>query len=250
MDARKAPQPLAALLPILYSPDGIASTSVVANRRRWTPYLIAYLREAYDRGFPLIRPLLMQFPRDSALREIADVIMIGDELLIAPPCDDSGKRSLRLPMGTWTDLRDGREYAGRGTVELRATQREWPVLARSNSIVPMQAADRIELHYFPKLGAEFFLYEPPLEDHSQFHAGPAGDYWRLETESKVSRKYEWVMHHVDRPMNVATGEATFNAVPDRGALHPGSWFYDGALRNLHILVEAGAHADHIVNIMF
>jgi hypothetical protein len=205
-----------------------------ADRLRWKPYLTAYLREAFDRGFPVVHPLAMEFPRDAGLRDIADAVMIGDELLLVPACDGSGARSVRLPMGSWTDLRDNHEYAGRTVHSLRATARDWPLLARSGSIVPVQAADRIELHYFPKLPAEFFLYEPTLDEHTQVHAGPAGDYWRLEIESKVDRRYEWVMHHFGRPRDIAGFR----------------WSYDERERNLHVVVDAKAGLDHIVNIMF
>jgi hypothetical protein len=233
MDANVSPVPLAALLPIVYAADPAKSAALTRDRSRWTPYLTAYLREAFDRGFPLVHPLAMEFPRDPALRETADAVMIGDELLLVPPCDSSGVRRIRLPMGNWTDLRDNREYPGRATHSLRATDRDWLLMARSGSIVPVQAEDRVELHYFPKLPAEFFLYEPALDEHTQVHAGPAGDYWRLEIESKVDRRYEWVMHHFGRPKDVAGFR----------------WSYD-AQRNLHVFVDAKAGLDHIVNIMF
>jgi hypothetical protein len=231
MDANDAPAPLLPFLPLVYGRD---SPKMSADRLRWTPYMAAYLREAFDRGFPIVHPLAMEFPRDPGLRAIADAVMIGDELLLVPACDGSGTRSIRLPMGNWTDLRDNHEYAGRTVHSLRATTRDWPLLGRSGSIVPMQAADRIELHYFPKLPAEFFLYEPALDEHTQVHAGPAGDYWRLEVESKVDRRYEWVMHHFGRPREVAGFR----------------WSYDEGQRNLHVVVDAKAGIDHIVNIMF
>jgi hypothetical protein len=234
MDASEAPAPLAALLPIVYAGDPAKSAALARDRSRWTPYLTAYLREAFDRGFPVIHPLAMEFPRDPTLRDVADATMVGDELLLVPPCDSSGRRSIRLPMGSWTDLRDNREYAGRAEHSLRATEQDWSLLARSGSIVPVQAGDRIELHYFPKLPAEFFLYEPKLEEHTQVHAGPAGDFWRLEIESKVDRRYEWIMHHFGRPREIAGFR----------------WSYDEAQRNVHVFVDAKAGLDHIVNIMF
>jgi hypothetical protein len=42
---------LAALLPLLY---GDAGSINLGARDRWEPYLVTYLREAYDRGYPLI----------------------------------------------------------------------------------------------------------------------------------------------------------------------------------------------------
>ena len=250
LDGIRVDRPLAVLAPLLYVPDSGDPATLAPDRRRWIPYLRAYLREGYDRGFPILRPLAMQYWKDAALANVADVIMIGDELLLAPPCDDSGKRSLRLPMGTWTDLRDNREYKGRTTVELRATADSWPILSRNGQLFPIDAGDRTELHYFPELGAEFFLFEPDVNDHSQFHASPAGDYWRLEAESKVRRRYEWVMHHVMAPREVSRDDFRFQGVATRDELRPGTWFYDEARRNLHVMVDALARTDDIVNIRF
>ena len=72
------------------------------------------------------------------------------------------------------------------------------VLARNGSIVPLAKGDVIELHYFAKLGGEFFIYEPELEEYTQVHAAPATDYWRLEIESKAPRTYEWVVHRAGK----------------------------------------------------
>lgn len=249
-DIARTPASIAPLLPLLYSASGQAAESLKHQRERWTPYLIAYLREAFDRGFPIVRPLVMQFPRDVALHDVYDELMIGDELLIAAPCNAAGDRAVRLPMGIWTDLRDNRQYQGKREVRLRADVDNWPVLVRNGSILPLQEHGRLELHYFPSLGAEFFLYEPAVEEHSQYHAGPAGDYWRLETESKVARRYEWVMHHVDRPRYVARDEVMFEAVDSREALRPGTWYHDPANRNLHVLIDVPARIDHILNIRF
>ncbi len=55
-----------------------------ATRKMWTPYLVTYLREAYDRGYPLIRPLPMEFSRDKDMDRQNDVFMLGDEVLMAP----------------------------------------------------------------------------------------------------------------------------------------------------------------------
>jgi hypothetical protein len=106
------------------------------------------------------------------------------------------------------------------------------------------------LHYFPKLGAEFFLLEQDIGGYSQVHAAPADDIMRLEIESKKSRPYQWVVHHVDRPASVSFGERVYRAVASLDALVDGAWFYDTGNRNLHIRVNAKAGEDCIVNLGF
>ena len=108
----------------------------------------------------------------------------------------------------------------------------------------------MELHYFPRLGGEFFLYESDLGDISQFHAAPAADIIRLEIESMVDRSYEWVVHHLDPVREVISAGRKYAEVKQARLLRPGAWFYDKDLKNLHVTVEGAAGADVIVNVSF
>jgi hypothetical protein len=231
---------LAAMLPLLQGDTN------AATRETWTPYLATYLREAYDRGYPLIRPFPFEFSRDKNLDPQPDVFMFGDEVLLAPVVAPGGRRNLNLPRGLWTDLRTNTEYQGNQAVEVDAPPGQVPTFARNGSILPLAAKHAMELHYFPSLGAEFFLWEPDLQANSQFHAAPAGDFTRLEIESQVARTYEWVIHHTKRPAAVEQ----YKPVRQRSSLKPGTWWHDGARNDLHVMVHAEAGADNIVNISF
>jgi hypothetical protein len=127
------------------------------------------------------------------------------------------------------------------------------MLVRNGSIIPfggMEPGEPMELHYFPSLGAEFFLWEPDVEENSQYHASPTADFWRLEIESKKDRIYEWIFHHKPRAKTVVEGNQRYQEVRDRKLLKPGTWWHDTTLNNLHVMVEGGAGQDRIVNIGF
>jgi hypothetical protein len=234
---------LAAILPLLYGdPAGIH----LGARERWTPYLATYLREAYDRGYPLIRPLPVEFSRDKNLDPQPDVFMLGDEVLVAPVVAGGDRRKLKLPRGRWTDLRTNIEHEGNQEIDIEAPAGQVPTFARNGAVLPLAGKTAMELHYFPSLGGEFFLWEPEVRDNSQFHAAPAGDFIRLEMESKVSRNIEWVIHKTKRP----AGVDGCKPVRQRSALTPGTWWHDKARNDLHVVVAAEAGADKIVNISF
>jgi alpha-glucosidase (family GH31 glycosyl hydrolase) len=257
---RRAAQ-LAALMPIVYrtGPErqGAETARVhremAEKRRRWAPYLVTYVEEAYLRGSPVVRPLPAHFPDDASAAGFADQFMVGDEVLAAPVFDDNPVRRVYLPMGVWTELHNNAAHQGRRVVEVEAPPDAAPLLAKNGSIVPLArdgSTAPMELHYFPKLAAEFFLIEPDSGDYSQFHAAPAGEYFRLEIESLADRDYEWVVHHVEPVREVRRGSAVFSEVGKASLLRPGSWFYDGASRNLHVQVHAPAGDDVVVKIAF
>jgi hypothetical protein len=71
---------------------------------------------------------------------------------------------------------------------------------------------------------------------------------RLEIESKKAREYQWVVHHVERPVKVGFEGAEFREVA--APLQDRSWSYDAARKNLSIRVRVAADEDSIVNVMF
>ncbi len=224
------------------------------NGDEFAPYLTTYLREAHDRGYPSIRPLAMEFSRDANMDRQADVFMLGDELLVAPVVSAGSRRRIELPRGFWTDLGTNIEYRGNQTIEVDAPPGRVPLFARNGSLfplaVPSTGEGKMELHYFPSLGGEFFMWEPEVESNSIFHAAPAGDYMRVEVETKVPRNYEWVLHNSHSAQEVTGDAGNYEQVTNRTQLRPGTWWHDDERNDLHILVRAEASSDHIVNIMF
>jgi alpha-glucosidase (family GH31 glycosyl hydrolase) len=234
---------LASMLPLL---TGESNAIHQITRAEWKPYFATYLREAFDLGYPLIRPFPVEFSRDKNLDPQPTVFMLGDEVLLAPVVTAGAHRNLALPRGIWTDLRTNIAYKGNQTVTVTAPIGQVPMFARNGAVFPLAGRSVMELHYFPSLGGEFFLWEDDRRENSQFHAAPANEFMRLEIESKVTRTYEWVIHHTELPRTVDG----YQAVRQRSALKPGTWWYDKARRDLHLMVRAEAGTDRIVNIGF
>ena len=224
---------LGALVPVLISRAAVS----LPQRREFEPIFEAYAEEARDRGIPLIRALPLQFAEDPEAVKHSDEFMFGDELLAAPILNAGDERAVYLPRGIWTRLDTNEQFKGRQTITLKADG--LPLFAHNGTIVPLaRPAGAMELHYFPKLGAEFFLLESDIADYSQVHASPAADIYRLEIESKKDGEYEWIVHHLPKPRRVGFEKAD---VP---------WRYDDKFGNLHVRVAVRAGEDRILNIWF
>ncbi len=232
---------LASIFPLVYAAGG-PKPELPPRRSLLASYLVTYFWEARDRGLPLIRPLGIQYPHDPKAADENSIFLLGDELLIVPITSEETKRSFYLPQGIWTDLESNAVFRGRQRVEIDVPP-YLPVYLRNGSILPVDG-DPMVLHYTPTLAAELFLYEPDRDDYSQFHASPAGDFMRLQAEPKKSRRFEWIVHHVDRPKGIAK----FQEAQSRAGLRPGFWYYDAARRNLHVVIYAAAGSDVVVNI--
>jgi alpha-glucosidase (family GH31 glycosyl hydrolase) len=229
VDIAKVQHPAALFFPLVTHPD--PPRQAVTTRNRWIPYLLTYLDEAQGRGLPMLHPVAFQYPDDPASWSEVSAFFIGDELLIPTAS------RVRLPQGLWTDLCTNIRHRGRQVIEVTRPG-ECP-LAHNGAIVPIDSGKHIELHYYPRLAGEFFLVEPGEARVTQMHAGPAGDYLRLEIWSRVARTYEWVVHHVSAIDRI---ECTGCLVEPSGAR------YDEILRNYHVFVQAPARWDIVLNV--
>jgi alpha-glucosidase (family GH31 glycosyl hydrolase) len=229
-------------------PEKLALTDL---RRRLTTFFATYGEEARDRGFPFFHPLPFQFPEDLEGLRRADQFLLGDELLVAPIYTESNSREVYLPRGVWTNLETNQTHPGRRTITVES--QSLPLFGRNGTILPLDAikpGEPMQLHYFPNLGAEFFLLETDVADWSQAHAAPAVDYMRLEIESKVERLYEWVAHHVEKPVSVEFERKKYTETASKAMLREGRWYYDAKQRNLHVRALARAGDDVIVNLIW
>jgi alpha-glucosidase (family GH31 glycosyl hydrolase) len=227
---------------VVLPPATVTQPLPAALRKRLDFYLNAYIQEVHDRGCPILHPLPVQFYRDPESDKYPEEAMLGDELLVGTAS------SVYLPQGIWTNLKTNEELRGRQVIQTAETP---SIFARNGSIVPLAGAGTLELHYFPRLGAEFFLYEEDAGDYTQAHAAPAADIMRFEIEAKAARNYTWVVHHVEGVKSVRlAGAAEFAQVESAGALRDRTWFYDSALRNLYVRDSVAAGQDHIVNLSF
>jgi hypothetical protein len=217
-------------------------------RQQLDTFFGSYIAELQDRGFPVWHPLPMQIPDDRQGALHADEFLLGDEMLVAPIYEPGGKRSVYLPRGTWTNLETNEATTGPRTIAVET--KSLPVFARNGSIVPLDGAAGMALHYFPKLAGEFFLLEGDIAEYSQVHAAPALDIVRLEIESKKERDYQWVVHHLERPSSVEFGDRHYREVAAPGELSDRTWFYDEARKNLHVRVKVKAGEDCVIHLNF
>jgi hypothetical protein len=215
-------------------------------RMQLESFFYSYAYETNEEGLPLWRPLPFQFPDDPESARHADEFMLGDEMLIAPIYTASDKRPVYLPPGIWTNLATNEELQGRRTIEIET--KGLPVFARNGTVIPLDSANGMALHYFPKLGAEFFILEKDVNAWTQVHAAPAADAMRLEIESRVARDYEWVVHHVERPSGVGFEERKYVEAASREAMAAQGWFYDAGLKNLHVRASVAAGEDRVIHV--
>ncbi|MFD2671072.1 glycoside hydrolase family 31 protein [Marinicrinis sediminis] len=82
-------------------------------RYRWLPHLYSLFHEASRTGWPILRPLLLEFPQDAETYGLSDQMMVGSQVMIAPIYrPNTTRRAVYLPQGSWVDYWTGEELEG------------------------------------------------------------------------------------------------------------------------------------------
>ena len=100
------------------------------------PYIYAQAKDSSAKGFPMLRTLFFEFPKDPTSWFIEDEYMFGSDLLVAPLFEESSSRKVYLPPGKWIDYQTGKVYEGERWYAIAAGQIPIVLLARDGTILP------------------------------------------------------------------------------------------------------------------
>ncbi|MBQ6246807.1 MAG: hypothetical protein IJK04_08065 [Kiritimatiellae bacterium] len=102
------------------------------RREELRPYVRELMREAHERGVPLMRGMYYEFPDDAECRDISDQYMFGSRYLVAPVMEPGARtRNVFLPAGCdWRNVDTGETLAGGHMVVAPAPLETIPVFER------------------------------------------------------------------------------------------------------------------------
>jgi alpha-glucosidase (family GH31 glycosyl hydrolase) len=144
-------------------------------RHRLIPYLYAEAYKYHTTGLPLVQPLYYQNPEIYDEPLYRNEYYFGKELFVAPITvkkDLVMNRAVLktfLPSGTWYDFKTGKKFPGDKRYVTFYKDEDYPVFAKSGSIIPMAILEEninvtnppkdLEIHVFPGKSNTFKLYE-------------------------------------------------------------------------------------------
>lgn len=108
---------------------------ILKLRTSLIPYLYSAFYHYHKYGKPPIRALVMDYPQDENAYRLQDEYMFGENILVAPYTDLSGKRKVYLPEGDWYSFFTKQKYVGGTIVEYE--DRNLPVFVKKNTIIPL-----------------------------------------------------------------------------------------------------------------
>ncbi|MDU7027120.1 TIM-barrel domain-containing protein [Robinsoniella peoriensis] len=110
-------------------------TKYMELREKMKPYITRIMKEAHEKGTPVMRPLFYDFPQDNKCWDTEDEYMFGPDLLVAPVLyENERQRKVYLPDGKWRNIHDNKEYQGGQEINVNAPIDEIPVFVREGSL--------------------------------------------------------------------------------------------------------------------
>ena len=111
------------------------------------PYVYAQAKDCSERGLPMVRALLVEFPDDKGAWLVEDEYMFDSQMFVAPLMESGNSRDVYLPQGKWIDYQTGKVYDG-GYQTIEAGSIPAVILVRDGSLIPhaplAQSTDQID----------------------------------------------------------------------------------------------------------
>lgn len=162
-------------------------------RYRLLPYLYSIAWETCKEGIPMMRAMLLEYPKDINARTVSGQYMLGNALLAAPVFDRKIKQ-VYLPEGSFVELYHNTRIAGNRWIEVEADLMQIPLYLRENSVLYLQKQAPMHSSDAPFADLELWmnltdrLYQEYYEDETK------GEIWAAYQDSTVviqSRKMDF-----------------------------------------------------------
>lgn len=188
--------------------------TAIELRYQLMPYLYTQFARCNAEGLPIIRPIFTLEPDNAIVRQIDDVYLLGEHLLVAPVLTEHSRRRLvYLPASSdWYDFWTQQLYQGGQWICVEAPLDHLPIFVRAGTVLPLQPVEQyageksfdvLVLRCYPGDG-ETVLYEDEGEGYS-YQAGnyrrtsfnlSASDNLSWQSEGQYAPGYTWTFQHL------------------------------------------------------
>lgn len=129
-------------------------------KARLMPYLYSMAVKTSRTGIPMMRSMVLEYPRDRNCRYLDKQYFLGDSLLVAPVFNDRSRAVYYLPEGRWTNFFSGELVESKGSWREEHCGYCWvPLWVKEGSVVALGSRDDRPDYEYDK-GAQIRIYEP------------------------------------------------------------------------------------------
>lgn len=152
-------------VPWNYGEEAVAVTRYFTKlKMRLMPYLQAQAVLTANTGIPMMRAMILDFPKDKTTHELDLQYMFGENLLVAPIFNEVGEVDVYLPKteGVWTDYLTNQTYEGGQWYQRIEDYYHLPLLVKPSSIIIEGEVDNHTIYDYTK-NTIIHVFEPKDE---------------------------------------------------------------------------------------
>ncbi|NSL51956.1 glycoside hydrolase family 31 protein [Calidifontibacillus erzurumensis] len=197
-------------------------------RYQWLHHFYTLFKEASQTGFPVMRPLFLEYPHDPNVTNLSDQFLVGDNVLIAPILrPDTKCRTVYLPEGEWINYWTDEKLLGGKFIIVEADLSTLPIFIKRGTMIAQGSVKQSTK--IPETKLEIHLYRNDqgvstyrlYDDDGETFAYENGDYFlktltchqsersihftitnENETYKPSWKEWNLVIHLVDKPVSL------------------------------------------------
>ncbi len=163
---------------------------------RLMPYLYRQAVLSHETGIPMMRPMILEFPKEPGMKDLDMQYMMGDSLFVAPIFRENGEAEYYLPEGRWTHLLDGSEREGGRWYRETYDYFSLPLFVRDNTLLAWGSNEKMPDYDYTE-GLELHLYA--LADGAEAVCEIPDLTGKIVMSARASRKGDTISFETDRP---------------------------------------------------
>ncbi|SHL75654.1 alpha-D-xyloside xylohydrolase [Anaerocolumna jejuensis DSM 15929] len=182
------------------------------------PYIYEMAVNAHETGIPVMRPMILEYPKEPGMSWQDMQYMLGKSLLVAPIFHEEGRVSYYLPEGKWVSLLTDEIREGGSWYTDTYDYFGLPLYVRENTLLARGSQTRLPDYDYAD-GTVFHLYQlkdgcstganvPDIKGKTVLtaRAEKEGNILTLQVSS-LEKKPKFILHHIERVKEVKGGKA-------------------------------------------
>jgi alpha-D-xyloside xylohydrolase len=172
---------------------------IVELKYKLMPYIYSQAALSCEKGLPLLRSLLIEYPDDPVAWMIEDQYLLGTDLLVAPLMINEKSRMVYLPKGKWINYFTQAVYEGNQWITIESGDIPGILLARYGSIIPhIELAQSTEWMDWNKISLKIYsdeqsssglFYDPSTKEMIALSADKNKKEWLLNSMNTTGKRF-------------------------------------------------------------
>ncbi len=218
------------------------------------PYLYSLAREAAETGWPVVRPLVLEFQHAPAVHVWEHEYLLGRDLLVVPVLHPGGNVTYYIPPGEWLDFWTGKPAEGNRVYEENVPLDRIPIFIREDAILPrVEPAQYVgekpwnpmEITFFVR-NRRFFILMDEDRNLISFLTKNENDGKRISVgASEKAFHLKFLAEDMPKSVQVDGSQVKLSLEPHKNDSGPVAW-YEQASRIVHVFLRGNNQTHEII----